>query len=173
MNDGSTLPGGITGKWVAEQQALGNIKRIDKYARSTQEALNVKWIDRSIVLDKLDGAIDAYKNVLTQGTQILPSKQKMLLQNAYTELLLQAKDEANLGVLTGPDMDLLENMYADPTAVINTWIQDKEPGALEAQLDLISQKILRERGYIKKRYRQKDGKKTQVGKFTVTEVPKQ
>ena len=51
----------------------------------------------------------------TGGIGVMPGTQRDLLQSARTNLQLQMKDLFELGVLAGPDMDLLNALVFDTT----------------------------------------------------------
>jgi hypothetical protein len=74
---------------------------------------------------------------------------------AYADLQLEIKELANLGVLAGPDMDLIERVVQDPTSIRSNLAQyysGKNP--LAGQLDIVEQKI----EAAKKRAEEKYGK---------------
>ena len=64
------------------------------------------------------------------------------LSAAYGQLQLEFKELAKLGVLAGPDMDLIERVMIDPTSLRANAIQvfsDKD--ALYKQLDIVEDKL--------------------------------
>jgi len=63
-------------------------------------------------LDSLDKVIDTYDpGVFTVGTE------RAKVGGSYNDLLLVLKDYARLGVLAGPDLDLLNNWVGDPMGI--------------------------------------------------------
>ena len=66
--------------------------------------------------DSIKNSIGAYKDMVdTGGIGVMPGTQRDLLQSARTNLQLQMKDLFELGVLAGPDMDLLNALVFDTT----------------------------------------------------------
>jgi hypothetical protein len=51
------------------------------------------------------------------GTEILPTAGKTRLGSQYRNLQLQLKELFNLGVLNGPDLELMNQVLVDPTSV--------------------------------------------------------
>jgi len=72
----------------------------------------------------MQGAVEqkweAYKTALREvGPSINPlSADYKKIQSAYTAVMLALKDAAGLGVLAGPDLDLLHDWLQDPTSVM-------------------------------------------------------
>ncbi len=63
-------------------------------------------------LDSLDRVIEEYDpGVFTLGTE------RAIVGGSYNDLLLVLKDYARLGVLAGPDLDLLNNWVGDPMGI--------------------------------------------------------
>lgn len=62
-------------------------------------------------IDKLDQAIGKY------GTQLLPGKENALLGTLVTDAQLQMKEAQKLGVLNGPDLQLMVKQLGDPTSI--------------------------------------------------------
>lgn len=62
-------------------------------------------------IDKLDEAIGKY------GTHILPGKENALLGTLITNAQLQLKEAQKLGVLNGPDLQLMIKQLGDPTSI--------------------------------------------------------
>ena len=66
----------------------------------------------------LKDAIDNYKNTL-QGFSTLDMANpnaRATMGNAYNNMMLQAKEAYNLGVLNGPDYQILQSVVKDPTS---------------------------------------------------------
>ena len=56
------------------------------------------------------------------------------MKTTYTDLLLQAKEAYNLGVLSGPDLELMENVINNPTSMasgMNPWAGGNIRGQLK------------------------------------------
>lgn len=62
-------------------------------------------------IDKLDSAIGKY------GTRLLPGEENALMGSLITDLQLRAKEFQKLGVLNGPDLQLMIKQFGDPTSV--------------------------------------------------------
>lgn len=59
---------------------------------------------------------DLRKTFDSTGTEYFPTGGKTKLQSQYTNLQLQLKELFNLGVLNGPDLDLMNKIMVDPTS---------------------------------------------------------
>lgn len=65
----------------------------------------------------LNDALNNFESKLKQyGTELWPSRDKKDIKTAHTNLLMELKELKRLGVLAGPDLDLMLSMIADPTA---------------------------------------------------------
>lgn len=122
---------GVFDAWVLRPPAPET--PADQRLRSTYSAQN-----RSID-DTLD-AIETYRKQLkASGVEVKPGAAKSRLTGAYANLKLKAKEAANLGALTGPDVVILEEMFNDPTALgtvaKNLITGGGQKAALLAQLD--------------------------------------
>ena len=73
---------------------------------------------------------------------------RSVIDSGYTSLLLELKNFAELGVLAGPDLDLLQSMIGDPTGFIQTMLKGGSEGVL-AQLDELQDMVntSRDRSY--------------------------
>lgn len=66
----------------------------------------------------LSNALNNYESLISNGgITSLPSGKKQELKTAYQDILLQAKEAYNLGVLNGPDLQILESVIVDPTSL--------------------------------------------------------
>lgn len=73
---------------------------------------------QSLALDNLDSALNDYEAALTKyGAIETYGEGKGVLENAYANLLIQMKEAANLGALTGPDMNIMGQMIIPPNSV--------------------------------------------------------
>lgn len=80
----------------------------------------------------LKDAIDNYKTTL-QGFSTLDMANpdaRATMGNAYNNMMLQAKEAYNLGVLNGPDYAILQSVVKDPTKLSSVLVSKK---ALEQQ----------------------------------------
>lgn len=90
------LPGGLT---------PDEIKDIDN---SPQGKKLLAAADLKLKLNAYDNLVDKY------GIEVIGSN-RAVLDNAYNELLLSYKEAANLGVLAGPDMDIINSAIRQAT----------------------------------------------------------
>lgn len=80
----------------------------------------------------LKSAIDNYKTTL-EGFSTLDMANpdaRANMGNAYNNMMLQAKEAYNLGVLNGPDYQILQSVVKDPTKISSLLVSK---GALEKQ----------------------------------------
>jgi hypothetical protein len=69
-------------------------------------------------LDRVDSSIAAYKNMISKvGTEYFPTEGKLAIGGLHKDLLLELKELYNLGVLSGPDLSIMEQVIMDPTAL--------------------------------------------------------
>lgn len=67
--------------------------------------------------DKTMSALDRYEGIFDKtGTKLKPDADKMSLNTAYKDLMLQLKELFNLGVLNGPDLQIMEEYLQNPTS---------------------------------------------------------
>lgn len=66
----------------------------------------------------LGGSLDNYEKLAT-GVTVLPGQAKDNLNQARTDIMLQLKELYNLGVLNGPDYQLMQGMIFDPTVTVD------------------------------------------------------
>lgn len=106
--------------------------------------------------DNMKDAIATYRKQLeASGVEVLPGTKKSLLESAYSNMMLQGKEVAKLGVLAGPDMGILERLNNDPTSKtsgVMALVQGVLPGdgratSIKKQLDQYEEIL---DGYIKR-----------------------
>ncbi len=62
-------------------------------------------------------AINQYRTLLSDvGVSVMPTERQARLVAAYTNLQMKAKNAAELGALSGPDMGILENWITPPNS---------------------------------------------------------
>lgn len=67
-----------------------------------------------------NNALDDYKKIVAEGgVSIIPGVQKDSIDVARRNLQMQMKELYNLGVLNGPDLDLMNQIIVDPTGLGN------------------------------------------------------
>jgi len=95
-------------------------------------------------LDSLDRVIEEYDPGLTTvGTE------RAIVGSSYNDLLLVLKDYARLGVLAGPDLDLLNNWVGDPMGFKQNILYQGAEGT-KVQTDQLRAAILRGEEKLKK-----------------------
>jgi len=108
--------------WTDDEKASGGFQK-DAVVYTDQKTGLPKVIETGVKegdqYQKLGASQDAYKSYRTKlkeyGPQIVPSGDKLELKAAYNNLMLEAKELFNLGVLQGPDMDIMNAVMQDPT----------------------------------------------------------
>lgn len=92
--------------------------------------------------DSIQNSISDYKDMVdTGGIGVMPGTQRDLLQSARTNLQLQMKDLFELGVLAGPDMDLLNALVFDTTDPKNYLTQVLGGGTAEERFKASMQNL--------------------------------
>jgi len=83
-------------------------------------------------IDALGSAIDEYKKELGtfSTSDLLRPDRRASMGTKYNNMMLQAKEAYNLGVLNGPDYQILQSVIADPTSMKGAFISN---GALQKQ----------------------------------------
>ena len=72
---------------------------------------------KEVNLRNLEKQIDNYQSLVNEyGFELLDSPERNALATAYTSLLMNMKEYLNLGVLNGPDLEIMERMIKDPTS---------------------------------------------------------
>lgn len=68
-------------------------------------------------IESLSGAVDAYTAAIDQwdNKKFLNPNERAKMSTLYNNMMLQAKEAYNLGVLNGPDYDILQSVIKDPT----------------------------------------------------------
>lgn len=111
-------------------------------------------------IGQVDDALVTYKGLLKEfGPTIIPGEDKFKLTSAYTNLLLEAKELFNLGVLSGPDVELLQSVIKDPSSMEAQFFNGDD---LVKQLNVFEQKIRQ----AKERFN-----KSNPGSFNIDESP--
>jgi hypothetical protein len=107
-------PADLTGKqardWKADQAKPLTGKPADQVAGA---------VNYQKSLDKIQNLLDTYK-----GPQLLDPNVRGQFKAAIRTAQLQGKEAFGLGVLNGPDLDILEQVIADPTA-FDSFLKDR------------------------------------------------
>ena len=108
------IPAGLTNKQAREYVYDQNKPLTGKPNDQVTGAINYQKS-----LDKIQGMLDTYK-----GPQLLDPNVRAEFKAAIKTAQLQGKEAFGLGVLNGPDLDILEQVVADPTA-FNSFLKDR------------------------------------------------
>ena len=136
--DAGSVLGGPTVPKPQPGQKIGQIPAPQVVGRSLSPLAQNKFEMQGAVEQKWE----AYKTTLQKiGPTINPfTADYKELRSAYTAVMLALKDAANLGVLAGPDLDLLHDWLQDPTSVM-AQIGHINPDYLMADVNKIDKTI--------------------------------
>ena len=146
--------------WTDEEKDAANIPRADVVVDSAKgEPSILKSGDKQgaeiTKMDAAQSAYDGYREALTKyGPRIMPSSEKLKLDATYSNLLLEAKNLFELGVLSGPDVGLIEAVMANPTSPQTQMYDSKQ---LLDQLDVFGDKLKDAREKLNEKYNISDG----------------
>lgn len=100
-------------------------------------------VKQKIGVDNTRDAIGEYRDRLkTFGiTDTVRPDKRAEMGTVYNNMMLQAKEAFNLGVLNGPDLQILESVIANPNSWSSAGISKKALDAQAAKLDEIMEKI--------------------------------
>jgi len=117
----SPAPAG-PGTPVAAAPAPGQSGVTPLTPRPQSAAERAKAQENEQKFNRIGRTVDAYESLLkevgpTKSFGPLTGPVGTKLQTAYTDMLLEMKELANLGVLNGPDYMLMTQMLVDPTSV--------------------------------------------------------
>jgi hypothetical protein len=107
-------PAGLSGKQTREFVSEQNKPLTGKPADQVTGAINYQKS-----LDKVQNLLDIYK-----GPQLLDPNVRAQFKAAIRTAQLQGKEAFGLGVLNGPDLDILEQVISDPTA-FDAFLKDR------------------------------------------------
>jgi hypothetical protein len=107
-------PVGLSGKQAREFVSEQNKPLTGKPADQVTGAINYQKS-----LDKVQNLLDTYK-----GPQLLDPNVRAQFKAAIRTAQLQGKEAFGLGVLNGPDLDILEQVISDPTA-FDAFLKDR------------------------------------------------
>ena len=101
--------------------AQSPLESIGKAPANTLKNLPVKAQTEWSALQNLDSATKAYEALLKdydpQSKDALNLEKRNAVKAAFTDLQMRQKEAFGLGAITGPDMQILEGAYTDPTGV--------------------------------------------------------
>jgi len=133
---------------TGEPQVISGAKPASEYTPTQQS----KFIQQAQTLDSVDGALKAYTDLIdAAGPQLWTTgiggdnpKAKQL-DAARTAILIQAKELFNLGVLNGPDLEIISSAVPDVTG---SEALGKSAASAKAQLSVLTDYISRGRNQI-------------------------
>tara|TARA_R110002153_G_scaffold94802_2_gene228369 strand:- start:510 stop:1829 length:1320 start_codon:yes stop_codon:yes gene_type:complete len=97
--------------------------QIKQVAEGVNQRDATLWDQKQLMFGSLNSALDKYeKRIKETGLEILPGGAQAATNTDYLSLLMQMKEFFNLGVLNGPDLELMTRMFADPTKVTSATI---------------------------------------------------
>ena len=99
-------------------------------------------------IDSLGSAIDEYVAAVKgwDAKKMLSPDQRAAMGTKYNNMMLQAKEAFNLGVLNGPDYQILQSVIADPTQFKNALISSE---AMAGQAEELKRLMERTRAAVK------------------------
>lgn len=108
-----------------------NLTAEENYRKATQK------------FEQIGTALNEYEGMLNRiGAEVLPTGDKATINSAYTNLLMELKELYNLGVLAGPDLELMHDALMPPTSWEAKYHETVSgPEALTSQLDIIRRKL--------------------------------
>lgn len=96
-----------------ERQVPG-MDYVGEYTPTENDAKEVKKMKAAH--EELQSSINRLANIVSQkGLRVMPGQDKTELESAYRDVQLKAKEAANLGAITGPDMEIIMGVVASPT----------------------------------------------------------
>lgn len=101
----------VTPKTGARQQG-------QQGTQPTQLAIPPKLKEARIKFDQVEAAVDKYEKLLKEhGPSLFDISASSDLGTAYQDLMLELKELFNLGVLQGPDLEIMQKTVTDPTSI--------------------------------------------------------
>ena len=119
------------GQWVMPPSA-GNPQGVATPVAGYQKPLDVSQKKQLSGIESLNGAIGEYVNNLQSWNKLgaLSPDARAEMGTKYNNMMLQAKEAYNLGVLNGPDFQILQSVVTDPRSLTGAFTSKK---ALEKQ----------------------------------------
>ena len=104
-------------------------------------------------VQNLSNAIQEYRQALKSfGTlDALNPDQRAMMGTKYNNMMLQAKEAYNLGVLNGPDFDILQSVVTDPRSLKGVITSNKALDTQASELDRIMSGIAQTSSQLKPR----------------------
>ncbi len=116
INTGGDLPPNY--RWVDPNDKSKGVTPIEGGPGDPAVRQESKYDETITILDKAEGSLNRYESLFDKhGTKILPDAAKQELGAAYAAMQLEVKELDKLGVLAGPDMELIERVLTDPLTI--------------------------------------------------------
>ena len=120
---------------VVQRPPAGQTVNVTQIRAPVDPAMEAK---KRVTWETIGNVEDAYgryrKLILETGPTLIPGESKLVLSAGYADLMLQLKELAKLGVLAGPDMEIMAQIIKDPTKL---GAQMYDRNSLLAQLDQV------------------------------------
>ena len=120
---------------VVQRPPAGQTVNVTQIRAPVDPAMEAK---KRVTWETIGNVEDAYgryrKLILETGPTLIPGESKLVLSAGYADLMLQLKELAKLGVLAGPDMEIMAQIIKDPTK-LGAQMYDRD--SLLAQLDQV------------------------------------
>jgi hypothetical protein len=98
-----------------DAQRQGMIQLTDPKAIRPTDTQRNRVSNVNQAFDTITSELDRFANLVDKtGVEVMPGKEKDNLNTVRQGIMLQMKELFNLGVLNGPDLQLMENMIYDP-----------------------------------------------------------
>lgn len=127
-----------TGAVTQPRDAQGNIIDISQFKEPTSEA------QKQITgVQNTKNAISEFRSELQNFSRLdtLKPQDRARIQSKYNNMMLQAKEAYNLGVLNGPDKQILEEIIYNPTTMRGIVVGKEGIDAQASELDRIMSNI--------------------------------
>lgn len=103
----------------------------DATALSPAQANTVKGQQSALM--NMKKAITALREAVSKGGMaVMPGKHQDEIKALQTNLQIQYKEAANLGAITGPDMELINNALGSPTSLYQKIVRGGKEGVLKS-----------------------------------------
>lgn len=104
--------------WKPEAGMMKDPNNPNRMIRVEGGSVDRKVKQEQAILDNVIDSIEQYENMLEKyGTEVMPGTGKAELGSAYTTMQLDLKDLFEMGTLQAGDLEMIEAVAADPTAL--------------------------------------------------------
>lgn len=123
-----------TGAVSQPRDTQGNLVDISQFRKPSESQ------EKQVIgVQNTRNAIDEFRNELSNFTRLdtLKPTERARIETKYRNMLMQAKEAYNLGVLNGPDLAILEQIIYNPTSMKGVVVGKKAIDAQASELDRI------------------------------------